>query len=72
MASRTLRTRNTLLLAVVLVSGVVLPGLARWWLGTLGLDTLGSAVFTVGYATAAFVVWYGWIRPIDFTGSAER
>jgi hypothetical protein len=71
MASRTLRTRKTLLLAAVLVGGVVLPGLARWWLGTQGLDTLGTVVFAVGYATAALVVWYGWIRPLDLTGPTE-
>ncbi|MFW5978168.1 MAG: hypothetical protein ACOCP2_02910 [Halohasta sp.] len=59
---------DTLLLAVVLFVGIAGSGVARWWLGTLGLDTLGAIIFVMGYGGMVFVLWYGWIRPLDITG----
>lgn len=55
-------------LLALLLAGVLLPGLARWWLGTLGHDRLGVAVFVGGYAVALALVWHYWLRGVEFTG----
>lgn len=65
-----LLSRRVLSLVAVVAVGVVGSGLARYTLGTLGYEALGSAVYVVGYATMVAVVWYGWIRPLDITGPA--
>jgi len=56
------------LLALVLATGVAVPGVLNYWLSASGFDTLGSVVWTLGYGTVVVVVWYGWIRPLDLTG----
>lgn len=56
------------LAVVILLSGIVLPGLLRYWLGQNGFDTLGTAVFVVGYGTMILLVWWVWIRPLDLVG----
>lgn len=61
-------TRDRLLLAVVLVVGIAGTGILRRQLGVLGYNDLGRLVFILGYGGTVFVVWYGWIRPIDITG----
>ncbi|UIP01096.1 hypothetical protein Hbl1158_07035 [Halobaculum sp. CBA1158] len=66
-------TRDRLLLAVVLLVGIAGTGIVRRQLGLLGYNGLGRLVFILGYGGTVFVVWYGWIRPIDITGpSADR
>lgn len=65
-------TRDKLLLAVVVVTGIVLPGLARRFLGEAGYGGLGTVVFVLGYAGMIFLVWYGWIRPLNLTGPVDR
>ncbi len=59
---------DMLLLAVVLLVGIAGSGVARWGLGQLGLHTLGQLVFVMGYGGMIFVIWYGWIRPLDIRG----
>jgi hypothetical protein len=61
-------SRDTLLLAAVLVVGVVAPGIARYLLGKAGYTTLGMIVFALGYGAMVVVVWWGWIRPLNLTG----
>lgn len=68
---RSLLTRGNLLLAAVVTLGIVLPGIARRLLGEAGYTTLGMIVFTLGYAGMIFVVWYGWIRPLDISGPVQ-
>jgi hypothetical protein len=65
-------TRDKLLLLVVVVTGIVLPGLARRFLGEAGYESVGTVVFIMGYAGMIFLVWYGWIRPLDLTGPVDR
>ena len=55
-------------LLVLLSVGLLAPGLLRWWLGTLGYDLLGVAVFVVGYGLTLWLVWRGWLRDVDFVG----
>ena len=59
---------DTLLLALILLVGIAGSGVARWGLGELGFTTLGRIVFIMGYGGMVFVLWYGWIRPLDITG----
>ena len=59
---------DTLLLALILLVGIAGSGVARWGLGQLGFNTLGRIVFIMGYGGMVFVIWYGWIRPLDITG----
>ncbi len=63
-------TRDRLLLAAVLVVGIAGTGIVRRQLGVLGYNGLGRLVFILGYGVTVFLVWYGWIRPLDITGPA--
>jgi hypothetical protein len=54
--------------ATVLASGVIIPGLAKYFLSAAGYATLGSIVWMVGFGTMVFVIWYVWLRPMDITG----
>lgn len=60
--------RGTVLLITVVVVGIVATGVARRVLGVAGYNTLGRLVFLLGYAGMVFIVWYGWIRPLDIVG----
>ena len=55
------------LLGLLLV-GLLVPGLARWWLGTLGYDRLGIAVFVAGYGLTLLLVWRRWLQGVGFVG----
>jgi len=59
---------DTVLLALILFVGIAGSGVARWGLGQLGYSDLGRLVFVMGYGGMVFVIWYGWIRPLDITG----
>jgi len=59
---------DAILLATILFVGIAGSGVARWGLGQLGLTRLGELVFIMGYGGMVFVLWYGWIRPLDITG----
>lgn len=54
--------------ATVLASGVIIPGLAKYFLSVAGYPTLGSIVWMIGFGTMVLVVWYVWFRPLDITG----
>lgn len=54
---------------LVLVSGIVVPGVMNYFLSVvLGQEALGRIVWILGYALMIGVIWYGWLRPLDFTG----
>ncbi|QLG63222.1 hypothetical protein [Halorarum salinum] len=65
-------TRDRLLLATVLLVGIAGTGIVRRLLGLIGYNELGRIVFILGYGGTVFVVWYGWIRPLDITGPSGR
>jgi hypothetical protein len=54
------------LLALVLAAGVVLPGVADFFLARAGYPTLGAFVWAAGYGLMVVFVWYGWLRHLDF------
>ncbi|MFB6108789.1 MAG: hypothetical protein ABEJ82_08130 [Haloplanus sp.] len=72
MSEWTFPTRDAVLVSAILVAGIAIPGLLRGFLHEMGYDLLGSVVFVVGYGTMVFLLWYGWIRPLDITGPAEQ
>lgn len=54
---------------LVLVSGIVVPGVMNYvFSNALGRPALGRLVWVFGYTLMIAVIWYGWLRPIDFTG----
>jgi len=54
---------------LALALGVVVPGLGKYALTSVGYPAVGSAVWATGYLTAVLAIWYVWIRPIDFDGA---
>ncbi|RCU47766.1 hypothetical protein DU504_10920 [Haloplanus salinus] len=64
--------RDTLLIILLLVLGIGGSGLARGFLAEQGYNVLGSAVFVTGYGSMVFLLWWGWIRPLDITGPSGR
>jgi hypothetical protein len=65
-------SRDTLLIILLLVLGIGGSGLARGLLAEQGHGALGSVVFVTGYGTMVFLLWWGWIRPLDITGPSGR
>ena len=65
-------TRDKLLFVLVLAVGVAGTGIVRRLLGEAGYNGLGRLAFVVGYGTMVFVLWYGWVRPLDIEGPAAR
>lgn len=60
---------NRAAFVLVLVSGIVIPGVLNYYASViLGQQMLGRVVWTTGYAAMLFVVWYQWLRPLDFRG----
>ncbi len=57
--------------AVVVLAGVAGTGSVVYFLNAVGLGTLGSVVWFVGYGTMVYTLWYGWIRPLDLTGGTD-
>lgn len=62
---------SRLLLVGIIAAGILLPGVANYYLADAGYHTLGSVVWVGGYGAMVFVVWYGWIRPLDLGGPAD-
>lgn len=60
---------NKAAFVLVLVSGIVVPGVLNYVASViLGQPLLGRAVWVLGYTGMLLVVWYVWLRPLDFTG----
>jgi hypothetical protein len=62
---------DRLLFAIVLAAGVVLPGGANYALSSLGFETAGSVVWVLGYLGMVLLLWYRWIRPLDFGAHSD-
>lgn len=52
----------------ILVTGVVLSGLADFALTRAGFAALGAYVWAVGYAGTVLVLFILYLRPLDLTG----
>lgn len=54
---------------LVLVSGIVIPGLLTYYSSAfLGQPILGRVVWVLGYIGMVLVIWQYWLRPLDFKG----
>ena len=56
---------------LALAIGVFVPGLLDYLLSNAGYVALGRAVWAGGYLTAIALIWYIWLRPLDFHGTTE-
>lgn len=57
---------SRILLVFVIAAGIIVPGAANYYLATTGHETLGQIAWIGGYGLMVLIVWYGWIRPLDF------
>ncbi|WP_266078666.1 hypothetical protein [Haladaptatus caseinilyticus] len=55
---------------LALALGVIVPGMSKYVLTEMGYGLVGTAVFYTGYLTAALLIWYIWVRPLELTGSS--
>jgi hypothetical protein len=58
------------LFVVVVLLGLIGPGLLVSVLEEANLATLADLVWIIGYGTMIVTIWYIWIRPMDLVGSA--
>jgi len=56
---------------LIVIAGIVVPGLVSRAFHQAGLSTLGAFSFAVGFFGMLVVVWYLWLRPLDITGPIE-
>lgn len=56
---------------LILAVGVAGTGLTVGLLNELGYSTLGSVVWVGGYGTTIFLLWYGYLRPLDLSGGTD-
>ena len=55
--------------AIVIVAGIVGPGVLNYVISVpLGAPLLGRLVWILGYTAMVVVIWFYWLRPIDFRG----
>lgn len=57
---------------IVVVVGLIGPGLLVYTLEQANLSGIADLVWFIGYGTTVFVVWYIWLRPVDFVGQAAQ
>ena len=56
-------------IGALVAASIVIPGLASRLLHAVGLSFFGSLVWAMSFFGLVFVVWYLYIRPIDFQGT---
>jgi len=57
---------------LVVVVGLIGPGLLVYTLEQANLSGIADFVWVIGYGTTVFVVWFVWLRPVDFVGQAAQ
>jgi hypothetical protein len=57
---------------LVVLVGLIGPGLLVYTLEQANLSAVADLVWIVGYGTTVFVVWFIWLRPLDFAGSSVQ
>jgi len=60
------------LFVLVVIVGLIGPGLGVYALEQANLSTVADFVWIVGYGTTVLVVWFIWLRPLDFSGSSAQ
>jgi hypothetical protein len=60
---------NKAAFVLVLATGIVVPGVLNYYVSAvLGQQMLGRVVWVIGYTAMVLVIWYVWLRPLDFVG----
>lgn len=57
---------------LVVLVGLIGPGLLVYTFEQANLSAVADLVWIVGYGTTVFVVWFIWLRPLDFAGSSAQ
>jgi len=57
---------------LVVLVGLSAPGLLVYTFEQANLSAVADLVWIVGYGTTVFVVWFIWLRPLDFAGSSTQ
>jgi hypothetical protein len=57
---------------LVVLVGLIGPGLLVYTFEQANLSAVADLVWIVGYGTTVFVVWFIWLRPLDFVGSSTQ
>lgn len=57
--------------AIVLVVGIAGTGMLDFALSQAGLSNLAGVVWALGYGTTVFLLWFGWVRHLDFSEAGE-
>lgn len=63
--------RNYLLGGLTIAAVVLVPGLSKFALTSMGYGDLGTLVFYGGYFLGAVAIWYLWIRPLQLRGPVD-
>lgn len=48
------------------MTGIIVPGVLDYLFTTAGFSQIATGVWVVGYGITIFILWYGWMRPLDF------
>jgi len=59
------------LAVVVVLAGLIVPGVTAYLLDAAGQSTAATATWVLGYGVTVFVTWYLWLRPLDLVGPVE-
>ena len=59
---------RTVLAGLTIAFAVIVPGVLKYLLTSVGFSFLGTLVWALGYGGFALAFWYLFIRPIDLTG----
>lgn len=57
---------------LVVIVGLIGPGLLVYTIEQANLSGVADLVWIIGYGTTVFVVWFVWLRPVDFLGQAAQ
>ena len=58
--------QSRLAFAAILLGGF---GLADYALASAGYPTIGGLVWAIGYLATILILWYGWVRDLEFRGT---
>lgn len=59
------------LFALILLVGIAGTGITVRLVKAAGFETFGTLLWILGYGGMVFILWYGWLRPIDFSDGAN-
>lgn len=52
--------------AIILTVGIVVPGTLAYAFSMSEFSQVGTIIWVLGYGATIVVIWYNWVRPINF------